>query len=238
MWFGHWQSLVAQMVKNPLAMQETWVQSLGWEDPLEKGMATHSSILAWRTPWTEEPGKLQSMPGYSPRGHKELDTTEQLSLMPTAISNWGWVRSASYAYFSLGHFISSVATACQISLSITNSRSLPNSCPLSRWCHLTISSSVVPFSSCLQSFPASGSFQMSQLFASGGWNIGVSTSTSILPMNTQDWFPLGWTGWISLQSKALSRVFSNTTVQKHQFIGTQLSLYSNSHIHTWTLEKP
>ena len=75
------------MVKNPLAMQETWVRSLGWEDPLEKGMATHSSILAWRTPWTEEPGKLQSMPGYSPRGHKELDTTEQLSLMPTAISN-------------------------------------------------------------------------------------------------------------------------------------------------------
>ena len=100
----------------------------------------------------------------------------------------------------------------------------PNPCPLSRWCHLTISSSVVPFSSCPQSFPASGSFPMSQLFISGGQIIGVSASTSVLPMNTQDWSPSGWTGWISLQSKGLSRVFSNTTVQKHQFFGTQLSL--------------
>ena len=100
----------------------------------------------------------------------------------------------------------------------------PNSCPLSRWCHPTISSSVVPFSSCPQSFLASGSFQMSQLFASGGQSIGVSASTSVLPMNTQDWSLLGWTGWISLQSKGLSRVFSNTTVQKHQFFSAQLSL--------------
>ena len=99
----------------------------------------------------------------------------------------------------------------------------PNPCPLSWWCHPTISSSIVPFSSCLQSFPASGSFQMSQLFASGGQRIRLSASTSVLPMNTQDWAPLGWTGWISLQSKGLSRVFSNTTVQKHQFFGTQLS---------------
>ena len=91
-----------------------------------------------------------------------------------------------------------------------------NSCPLSQWCHPSISSSVVPFSSCPQSFPASGSFRM--LFASDGQNIGVSASTSVLPMNTQDWFPLGWTGWISLQSKGLSRVFSNTTVQKHQSV--------------------
>ena len=91
----------------------------------------------------------------------------------------------------------------------------PNPCPLSRWCHPTISSSVVPFSSYPQSFPASGSFQMSQLFTSGGQIIGVSASTSVLPMNTQDWHPLGWTGWISLQSKRLSGVFSNTTVQKH-----------------------
>ena len=98
-----------------------------------------------------------------------------------------------------------------------------NSCPLSWWCHLTISSSVVPFSSCLQSFPTSGSFQMSQLFTSGGQNIGVSPSTSVLPMNTQDWSTLGWTSWI-LQSKGLSRVFSNTTVQKHQFFCAQLSL--------------
>ena len=98
-----------------------------------------------------------------------------------------------------------------------------NSCPLSRWCHPTISSSVVPFSSCPQSFSASGSFQKSQLFASGGQSIGVSASTSVLPMNTQDWSPLGWTGWISLQSKGLSRVFSNTTVQKHQFFSPNLT---------------
>ena len=102
-------------------------------------------------------------------------------------------------------------------------RASSNSCPFSWWCHPTISSSVIPFSSCPQSFPASGSFQMSQLFASVGQCIGVSASTSVLPMNTQDWSPLGWTGWISLQSKGLSRVFSNTTVPKHQFFGTQLS---------------
>ena len=114
----------------------------------------------------------------------------------------------------------------------------PNPCPLSQWCLPTTSSSVIPFSSCPQSFPVSGSFQMSQLFASGGQRIGVSASTSVLPVNTQDWSPLGWTGWISLQSRGLSRVFSNTTVQKHQFFGTQLSSQSNSHIHTWPLEKP
>ena len=113
-----------------------------------------------------------------------------------------------------------------------------NSCPSSQWCHPTISSSVIPFSSCLQSFPASESFQISQLFASGGQSIGVSASTSVLPMNIQDWFPLGWTGWIFLQSKGLSRVFSNTTVQKHQFFGIQPSLWSNSHIQTWLQEKP
>ena len=101
-------------------------------------------------------------------------------------------------------------------------RACSNSCPLSPGCHPTILSSVLPFSSCLQSFPASGSFQMSPVFASGGRSIGVSTS--VLPVDIQDWFPLGWTGWISLQSKGLSRVFCNTTVQKHQFFGTQLSL--------------
>ena len=99
-----------------------------------------------------------------------------------------------------------------------------NSCPLSQWCHPTISSSVIAFSSCLQSFPASGSFPVSQFFASGGQSIGVSASASDLSMNIQDWCPLGRTGWISLQSKGLSRVFFNTTVQKHQFFGTQLSL--------------
>ena len=111
-----------------------------------------------------------------------------------------------------------------------------NLCPLSQWCHQPISSSVTPFSSCPQSFPASGSFPMSQLFASGGWSI--EASASILPMNIQGWFPLGLTGLISFLSKGLSRVFSSTTVQKHQFFSVQLSLESNSHIHTWLMEKP
>ena len=113
-----------------------------------------------------------------------------------------------------------------------------NSCPLSWWCHSTISSSVVPFSSHLQSFLASGSFQMSQFFKSGGQSIEVSASASVLPVNIQNLFPLGWTGWISLQLKGLSRVFSNTTVQKHQFFSAQPSSQSNSHIHTWPQEKP
>ena len=109
---------------------------------------------------------------------------------------------------------------------------------LSRWCHPTISSSVIPFSSRLQSFSASGSFPMSQFFTSGSQSIRVSASASVLSMNTQDWSPLGWTGWISLQSKGLSRVFTRTSDQKHQFFGTQLSSQSNSHIHTWPLENP
>ena len=108
-----------------------------------------------------------------------------------------------------------------------------NSCPSSWWCHPAISSSVIPFSSCPQSLPASGLFPMSQLFSWGGQSIGVSASASVLPMNTQVQSPLGWTGWISLQSKGLSRVFSNTTVQKRQFFSTQISSQSNSHIHTW-----
>ena len=116
-------------------------------------------------------------------------------------------------------------------------RASSNSCPSSRWCHPTISSSV-PFTSCLQSFPTSGSFSRSQFFASGGQSIGASASASVLPMNIQDWFPLGWAGWISLLSQGLSIVLSNTTVQKHQFFGSQLSLYSNSNVHTWLLEKP
>ena len=150
--------------------------------------------------------------------------------------------------FSSVHLLSRVRlfatpwiAACQASLSITNSQSLSNSCPSSRWCHPAISSSVIPFSSCPQSLPPSGSFPMSQLFTWGGQSIEsieVSDSASVLPMNTQDWSPSGWTGWISFQSKVLSRVFSNTTVQKHQFFGAQLSSQSNSHIHTWPLEKP
>ena len=116
-------------------------------------------------------------------------------------------------------------------------RVCPNSCPLSQWCYPIISSSAALFSSCPQSFPASGSFPMSQFFASGGQSIGASASASALPMNVQGWFPLGWTGWIYLQSRGLSRVFSGITVQRQQFFGAQLSLWSKSHICTWLLEK-
>ena len=128
--------------------------------------------------------------------------------------------------------------AHQASLSMANSWSLLKLMSTELVMHATTPYSVVPFFSHLQSFPTSGTFQMSQLFTSGSQSIGVSASASVLPMNIQDWFLLGWTGWISLQSKGLSRVFSNTTVQKHQFFGAQLSWWSNSHIHTWLLEKP
>ena len=124
-----------------------------------------------------------------------------------------------------------LTAACQTSLSFSISQSLLNSCPLSWWCHPTISSSVACFCSCPQSFPASGSFPMSQLLASGSQSIRASASTSVPPMNIQDWSPLGLTGLISLQSKGLSRAFSNSAVQKHQFFSAQLSLWSTSHIH-------
>ena len=116
-------------------------------------------------------------------------------------------------------------------------RIFSNSCPFRQWCHPAISSSVVLFSSCLQSFPASVSFLISHFFTSGGQSIGASASASVLPMNIQNWFPLGWTGYISLQSKGFSRVF-NTTVQNHQLFGAHLSSWSNSDIHTWLVEKP
>ena len=161
-----------------------------------------------------------------------------------------WIETfflkSGYLSVSSVHFSRSVVSDSLLSRGLQHARpSCPsptprvysNSCPSSRWCHPTISSSVIPFSSCSQSFPASGSLQMGQLFTSGGQSTGVSASASVLPMNIQDWFPLEWTGWISLQSKGLLRVFS-TTVQKHQFFSAQLSLWSNSHIHTWLLEKP
>ena len=135
-------------------------------------------------------------------------------------------------------FVTPRTAAHLASMSFTVSRSLLKFSPLSLWCHPTISPSVIPFSSYFQSFLASGFFPVSQFFASGGQSIGVSASASVLPMNIQDWFTLGLSGLISLQSKRLSRVFSNTTVQKHQFFGAQLSLWSNSHIHTWLQEKP
>ena len=129
--------------------------------------------------------------------------------------------------------------ACQASLSITNSPGFhSDSRPSSQWCHPAISSSVIHFSSCLKSLPASESFPMSQLFAWGGQSTRVAALASFLPKNTRGWSPLQWTGWISLQSKGLSRVFSNTTVQKHQFFGAQPSSQPNSHVHTWPQEKP
>ena len=191
-------SLVAQCKtkrkrKICLQMKVMWIQSLGQEDLLEEEITTHSNILVWKIPWTEEPGELHF------NSVQFSHSVVSDSLQPH------WLQHTRLSYPS-------------------PTPAYSNSCPLSRWRHPTLSSSVVPFSSHLQSFPASGSFQMSQLFASGGQSIGVSTSTSVLPMNTQDWSPLGWTGWISLQSKGLSRVFSNTTVQKHQFFCTQLCL--------------
>ena len=159
----------------------------------------------------------------------------------TLISEQLFLNSSHNSVQSLSHvwlFAAPWTAARQPPCPSSTPRVYSNSCPSSQWCHPTISSSVVPFSSQTQSFLASGSFQMSQFFISGGQSIGVSTSTSVLPMNTQGWSPSGWTGWISLQSKGLSRVFSNTTVQKHQFFGTQLSSQSSPHIHTWPLAKP
>ena len=151
-------------------------------------------------------------------------------------------RSVRFSYSVVSNLVMPWTVPCQASLSITNSwnlhklTSIELVMPSSWWCYPIISFSVIPFSSCLQSFPASGSFPMSQFFASGRQSIGVSPLTSVLSMNIQDWFPLGLTGWSFLQSKGLSRVFSNTTIQKYQFFGTQPSLWSNSHIHTG--EKP
>ena len=183
-------------------MQETWVWYLSWEESLEKEKATHSSILAWRIPWTEEHVRLQST-----ALRKNRISSVQFSCSIVSDS-------------SRPHGLQHVRFPCPTPTPGVYS----NSCPLSQWCYPTISSSVAPFSSRLQPFPALGSFSMSQLFASGGQSTGVSASASVLPMSTQGWSPSGWTGWISLQFKGLSRVFSNTTVQKHQFFGTQLSL--------------
>ena len=175
-------------------MQEVWVQSLGQEDSFQKEMATHSSLLVWKIAWTVEPGGLQF------RSDQISHSVMSNSLLP--------------------HESQHAKPPCPSPTPRVHSDSRPSS----QRCHPAISSSVVPFSSCPQSLPASQYFPMSQLFAWGGQSIGVSASTSILPKNTQDWSASEWTGWISLQSKGLSRVFSNTTVQKHQFFSAQLSL--------------
>ena len=163
-------------------MQGTWVWSLGWEDPLEKGKATHSSILAYRIAWT-----IQS--------HAAMKLKDTCSLEEKLWSTFSSVQfSHSVMSDSLRpHELQHARPPCPS----RNPGAYTNSCPLSQWCHLTIASSVIPFS-CPQSSPASGSFQMSQLFAWGGQSIRVSASTSVIPMNSKDWSPLGWTGWISL----------------------------------------
>ena len=158
--------------------------------------------------------KLQRSPGPVLQQREKRETASATCMvLKCLVPHFSSVQSLSCVWLLATPW----TAACQASLPIANSRSLPKLMSIDRWCHPTISSSVVPFSSPPQSFPASGSFQMSQPFASGGQSIGVSASTSVLPMNTQDWSPLGWTGWLYLQSKGLSRVFSNTTVQKHQF---------------------
>ena len=165
--------------------------------------------------------------------------TEFSHILPTHALGWRWESLNTEMVISSVQSLSRVqlfaipwTAVRQASLSITNSQAYSNSCPSRQWCYPTISSSVIPFS-CLQSFPASRSFQMSQFLESGGQNIGVSASASVLPMNIQDWFCLGWTSWIFLLSKVLSRVFSNTTVQKHQFFSAQLSLWSLTSIHDY-----
>ena len=185
-------------------------------------MATHSSILAWRISWREAWWAI--VQGEQSVRHNWVTSTHQFSS----------VQSLSRVQL----LVTPGTAARQASLSITNSQSSVKLTAIESVMHLAISSSLVPFCSWPQSLPASESFPMSQLFAWGSQSIGVSASASVLPVNNQDWSPLGWTGWISLLSKGLSRVFSNTTVQKQQFFSAQLSSQSNSHIHMWPLEKP
>ena len=217
------------------------VGSLGQEDPLEESMATHSSILAWRIPMDKNTWCLQ--PKGSPRVRpwlKQLNSIHPRPCLP--LDFHASPNLLDSVQFSLSVMSNSLQLHglqhARLPCSSPTPRVYLNSCPLTLWCHPTITFSVVPFSSHLQSFIASGSFPMSQSFTSDGQSIGVSTLPSVLPKNTQDWSPLEWTGWISLQSNGLSRVFSNTTVQKHKFFSAQLSLYSNSHTYTWLLEKP
>ena len=222
------------MVENPPTVQETWVQFLGRE-ALEKGNGNLLQYSCWRN--AMERGAWQA-------------TVHGVTKSQMWLSNWAHTLynsiifnlkrkkiltpAASWKNLDNIQLVSSVAQSCvTLQPHGLQSTRLPyppptpgiysNSCPLSWRCHPTLSSSVIPFSSHRQSFPASGSFPVSQFFTSGGQSTGASTSASVLPMNIQGWFRLGWTGWISLQSKGLSRVFSNTTVQKHQFFGTQLS---------------
>ena len=195
----------------------------------------------------------RSLVGYSPWGHRESDSQNDqktwIHMFPKGTDgqkahekmlNMG-NSFLSFSQFSLVSHVQLIVTPWTAAWQASRNSPVPgvhsNSCPLSRWCHPAISSSIVPFSSNRQSFPASGSLQMSQFFPSGGQSTGVSASTSVLPMNTQDCFALGWRGWI-LHAVQGTLKSLQTTVQKHQFFSTQPSLQSNSHIHTWILEKP
>ena len=191
-----------------------------WTYLMEKEMAIHSSVLAWRIPWTGEPGGLPSMGSHRVRHNWSDFSSVQFSRSVVSDS-------------SRPHESQHTRPPCPSPTPGVHQ----DSRPLSQWCHPAISSSVVPFSSCPQCLPTSESFPMNQLFAWGSQSTGVSALASFLPKKSQGWSS-EWTGWISLQSKGLSRVFSNITVQKHQFFGAQLSSQSNSHIHTWPPEKP
>ena len=195
---------------------------------VNKGMKTGQKGVTRRpgSPARGEPTEVCRTPGGPPWRQPEtrnwvetLESSGRSAEAEGAPLSLGVVQFSSVWSFSHVRLFATPWTAARQASPSPTPGAHSNSCPSSQWCHPTISSSAIPFSH-LQSFPASGSCPMSQLFASGGQSIGVSVSTSVLPTNIQDWFPLGWTGWISLQSKALSRVFSNTTVQKHQFFGT------------------
>ena len=210
------------------------VWPLGQEAPLEEEMAAHSSILAWRILWAEEPGRLLSI------GSQRI----RQSWSDLAQGCFKYKYIVPFFFFLITHELESLgyslfSSLTQSCLTLCDPHGLQharlacpsptpgvysNSCPFSRWCHPTISSSVIPFSSHLQSCPASGSFPMSRFFTSGGQSIGISASEPVLPMNIQHWFPLGLTGWISLHSKRLSKIFSKHHIQKHKFFRSQLSL--------------
>ena len=201
-------------------MQEMWVQSLGWADPRRR---------KWQPTPVFLPGRSQgqrSLEGYSLWGHKSVRydlETQSVQFSHSVVSDSLQPHESQHA-----------RPPCPSPTPGVHS----DSRPLSWWCHPAISSSVVPFSSCPQSLPASDSFPMSQLFPWGGQSTGVSALASFPPKKSQGWSPSEWTGWIFLQSKGLPRVLSSTTVQKHQFFSAQLSSQSNSHIHTWPQEKP
>ena len=235
---------MAQMVKNLPVMQETWVWSLGQEDALEKGMATHSSIFAWRIPWTEEPGGLQSIGSQRVEHNWVINTLYDHIQIKCFWQEYAIGTLGTYSIIAQGlcWFVhcQSVSSVTQLGPTLCDpmNRSTPglpvhHHLPEFTQTHVHWVGDAIQPSQRQRSLPASESFPMSQLFSWGGQSIGVSALASFLSKNTQGWSPLEWTGWISLQSKGLSRVLSNITLQKHHFFHAQLSLESSSHIHTY-----